>query len=197
MTSNPLQNPWMVAIIAIAAAGTAYLQFGDRLRRPPHHPTPVMHPAGSVAVAPRDDSRPGLNPAPAVVPVDAVWGINLAYINPRFRKWVEAPNRDPFGQYPKGGPTNEVTSVVTNAPDVLRLTAIWRQSGDRLAVINNLVAGEGTVIQGYRIDRIEADWVRVIGARGAEEIRIRSFEKSPSTNPPPQAPGPAVAAATR
>ena len=181
MISSPLQNPWVVSAIAVIAAGAVYIQFGDRIRRMGSRPPAIPPKAGTVVTVPRDEALARVKPVAGVVPVESTWGIDLVFVNQRFRKWMEAPNRDPFGQYPKPGLASPNT-VVTNASDILWVSAIWRQSGERLAIINELVANEGSEILGYRINKIEADVIRVLGARGLEEVRIPDFDSSTATN---------------
>jgi hypothetical protein len=93
--------------------------------------------------------------------------VNAAEIESRLARWMNAPKRDPF----------QVTVgelAPPRAEEVLSLSAVWRQSGSRLAVINEKVFTEGEAILGFTIETIGADHIWVQGPRGAENLRFKS-----------------------
>jgi hypothetical protein len=90
--------------------------------------------------------------------------------------------------YPR--PSKSLASHTNSAAQVLQVSAIWRQTGKRLAVINNEVTTENSEIMGYRIVEIEAKVVRLTGPLGPEQISLAEFGQAPgrmSTNRIPAA----------
>jgi len=186
MKSSPLQNPYVVTALALAAAVALFLQF--RKPTPPGSVTskkerPAKTQTASSKVSTKGGkkvtSKPGAMPKPAGKPSGPARPVDVTHINQRLEKWITSPNRDPFGLYPK--PSKELTATQTNASQVLTVSAIWRQTGQRLAIINNIVTTENSEILGYRIEQIDASVVRLIGPLGSEQIRLAEFG---STNKP-------------
>lgn len=174
MKTNPLQNPKVVAVLVVAATVALFFQL-----RPVPVSSKSSKPAKSAVAAgktkqvasassPSSDSSSWIDPGGQLDP---------AFFQSRLAQWVDSPARDPFGFYPK--PKSNSGSV-TNASQVLRLTAIWRQTGQRLAVINNAVVAEGSDILGYRLEQIEANQVRVSGPRGTEQVALAEFDATPA-----------------
>lgn len=89
----------------------------------------------------------------------------IAQQNPQ--RWMESPRRDPFRMRTEG--TNRPISFRT-AMELLTLNAIFRRSGNTLAVINNRVLSEGGRIMDYQIKSIGIERVLVDGPNGREEI---------------------------
>jgi hypothetical protein len=98
-----------------------------------------------------------------------------------------SPRRDPFQAYDSINVTNRLYPA---AWEVLNLTAIWRQTGSSLAVINHRIVGEGdTIIAAtnrvpplgrdrvltFTIQSIEGDRVSVQGPSGREEVEFRAI----------------------
>jgi|GEM_PF-1137320 len=186
MKSSPLQNPYVVTALALAAAGALFLQF--RKPTPPgsvastkERPakTQTASSKASTKVGKKVTPKPGTKQATPKNANEPSRPVDLAHINQRLEKWITSPNRDPFGLYPK--PSKELTATQTNASQVLNVSAIWRQTGQRLAIINNIVTTENSEILGYRIEQIDASVVRLIGPLGPEQIRLAEFG---STNQP-------------
>ncbi len=100
----------------------------------------------------------------------------------RFIQWVEAPARDPFGRYPA-----EEAKIVEEAkpPVPLILSAIWRQSGRQMAVINGLVVAEGEEAFEFKVERVENNVVLVRGPNGLERLEFPRVGEPVSTNRPP------------
>lgn len=70
----------------------------------------------------------------------------------RQARWVEAPERDPFAVF---------AGVAVTRPDpkkalAIQVSAIWRQSGQQLAVINGKLVREGDAAFDYTVERIES-----------------------------------------
>jgi hypothetical protein len=113
--------------------------------------------------------------------------IDRNYARAHLSEWLNAPRRDPF-LLESAFPAN------LHGPSPLlswKLKAIWRQTGGRVAAINDRVYAEGDSIQGYRIVRIEGDEVWLDGPRGKERLGFQKTERSPQpypqgTNPTPQ-----------
>jgi hypothetical protein len=164
-----LRHPAVVVVLAIfAVAYMAYTLFQPRSRRYQQQaPTPADAAVSEIA---------DTTPAPAKVPA----GLQVAMREPTapmdvrailamLPRWIEAPGRDPFqprapGSFRANGP---------KAADLLNLTAVWRQAGGRLAVVNNLILSEGDLVAGYRVDRIEAERIWVKGTNGTEHIDFK------------------------
>lgn len=180
MNTNPFQNPWVVAGLALAAGGSLYYQLNVRTKLTKAKPMVAGVPVASVAGVSAEHPVGAIKTGAVAVPVELSWGVDLDYVNQRYRKWTESPNRDPFGVQLKAIPAMHAN--ITNVSDVLRVAAIWRQTGQRLAVINNQVVMEGAELEGFRIEKIEADVIRVSSPRGAEEIRMAEFDPDAVTN---------------
>lgn len=89
--------------------------------------------------------------------------------------WIEAPARDPFRLLPPP----EYVPGDTNAPpspvESWKLKAIWRQTGGRVAAINDGVFAEGDDVDGFRVVRIEGDVVWVEGTNRIYHLRMPSW----------------------
>ena len=82
-------------------------------------------------------------------------------------RWVGLM-RDPFqARYLD---TDKKEEVPIRADQVLKLSAIWSQTGCRLAVINLSFVKEGDLILGFKIQRIESHQVAVVGVAGLVEF---------------------------
>ena len=79
-----------------------------------------------------------------------------------------SPRRDPFQirQLPPG-PTDLLHPP---AMEVLRLSAIWRQPGGAVVVINDRVLTEGDTILDFKIQTIGSGRVWVDGLNGLEQL---------------------------
>lgn len=83
-----------------------------------------------------------------------------------------SPPSDPFLCRPVPRPNERGNTNLVRAADVLVLKAVWRQTGDRLAVINRNLVGEGEQIGDYKIAKIDAEVVWVEGPLGRESIEL-------------------------
>ena len=80
-------------------------------------------------------------------------------------RWVRVPRRDPFQHF-------IAQDGYPGAGAYLTLSAVWRQTGSRLAVINQKVLAEGDTIKDYRLERIEGERVWVHGPVGLEPLDL-------------------------
>jgi hypothetical protein len=126
-------------------------------------PAPAPGPAPAAAAVAGSTNAPAASHLP---PVDRT------SLESRWLGWVRAPLRDPFLLIPPPPPKEAVP--VTPASS-LQLSALWLQSGSRLAVINQAVCGEGDTIQGFKILRIDPDKVLVQGPDKTETINFTSY----------------------
>jgi hypothetical protein len=192
---NFLRNPWVTGALAIVAGVVVYFQvFAPQSRSPgsaPKSPPPSASPGPQNAPAPAP-TRP--NPL-ALAALAATNGradasefrMDRAYLESRFPRWVNAPERDPFLVI---APEPALKNLVpTNSPVASwKLTGLYQTVG-HLAVLNNKVYAEGDEIEGYRIEKIDGDEVWLRGTNGLERLgllRHRSAVKAP----PAQAPRP-------
>ncbi len=124
----------------------------------------------------------------AVVPVPAAqtnrfWPelpIDPGAAESNFMRIAEATPRDPFQITQVAVATSPTYSPVS----LLKLRAIWRQSGSRAVVINGRVYVEGDTVEGFQIDRIDGDRVWL---KGPEKIEQLVFDRGgrPAANPAP------------
>lgn len=203
-----LRNPIVVALLAVAAVVlVVYQTLGDKLLRgrfaaskppaagltPALVPGPAKPPSRVAAAA----AKPGPAPAGALFPparaatytnLEAALlptqGIDAALVEPRFKTWVSAPLRDPFLLLaPAVGDTGLAASQTNSPVPTWTLTAIWNQTGSRLAVINNRVCRVGDVLEAsYKLIRIEKEEVWFQGPARNERLGFATSKK-------PAAPG--------
>lgn len=106
--------------------------------------------------------------------------IDLAVIQSQLPRWLEVPRRDPFEVVVQAKVA--VKQEGPRAEDLLKLHAIWRQSGQQLAVVNQQIVTEGDQVAGYQVQRIENDFITVQGSNGLERVEYRApTEPAPPT----------------
>lgn len=186
-----LRHPMVaVALAVIAIAFMAYTLFQPRSRRYyQQNPTPAAPAVPEIADTAPAPAKGALHPLASTANVPSK-PMEVAAILELLPRWIEAPGRDPF--QPRAPGTFKATGP--RAADLLTLTAVWRQTGGRLAVINNSIVTEGDQVAGFRVDRIEADRIWVKGTNGTEHIDFKvpkGIEAQPTTSPttPPRAKG--------
>jgi hypothetical protein len=163
------QNPIVVGVLALVAA---VLVFRSAIQPMLKRNAPAKRqPAAAAAVKEKTPPPPAVPAAPA--PADARkvepgTGIDLARVG-----WDVngTPPRDPFQLNESLLPP---ARLAPPASEVLNLTAIWRQTGESLAVINGRILGRGEEIEGYQIDSMENGLVWVTGPAGRESLEFRS-----------------------
>ncbi|MBL9135019.1 MAG: hypothetical protein JNK85_04080 [Verrucomicrobiales bacterium] len=186
-----LRHPMVAVALAVIALGfVIYTIFQPRSRRYSQQNTaPAAPPAPEIADTPAPPAPSTTHPLMAAAPLPVV-PMDVAAILEQLPRWIEAPGRDPFqprapGSFKSNGP---------KASDLLNLTAVWRQTGGRLAVINNTIVTEGDQVAGFRVDRIEADRIWVKGTNGTEHIDFKvpkgiEAQQPASPKAPPSAKG--------
>lgn len=195
MTRKERRKNIVVGVLATCAVGVMVYQIlGSRRPRPVPPPAPSFTadlPAGPVTPPPAEAARSVAVELPPILPAKAVEVATLRSVYPR---WVESPARDPFQVLAPPPPSQPVV----RAADVLSLRAIWRQSGGRLAVVNELVLGEGDRIAGFAIEKIDASQVWVRGTNGLEHIdfQVGTPPVQPAKNSPNPPSGPRPAGGT-
>jgi hypothetical protein len=132
-------------------------------------------------------SSPAVTAAPSLVPPGSIKKTSAtgpvtspsprsALVEADATAWTAAPRRDPFG--------NRMDRKSSASP-VLKLQAVWRQSGTNLAVINNQIITEGDQIDEFSVEKIEPDHVWLTGPNGRRGLRFElpGSEKVPSPSP--------------
>jgi hypothetical protein len=166
-----LRNTWVTGgLCAIAAVVVVYQLFQPSLHR---HWSSGTKKAASPA-APASNPVAPSRPPPALAALPPAARIETQYAQARMAEWINAPRRDPFLLLNPGPgkKASEKSSAVTR----LKLQGIWRQTGGRFAAINNRIYGEGDVIEGYRIERIDADQVWFAGPGRKERLLFDKYE---------------------
>ncbi len=184
MTRRDRNKNILVAVLAVAALSyTAYtLMSSGRPKAAAANATSSQTSTNKTALATSSATAKGAQAAD-IIPDKP---INLVEVQSKFRKWSESPARDPFLII---APPRTTKADMLRAADILTLHAVWRQSGDRLAVINNEVLGEGDRIAGYRIEKIDARQVWVRGTNGTELINFQMGAPSAPSDRNKQTPG--------
>lgn len=159
-----LQNPWVVGAMALAGLGVLAFNVGGPLYKKYARSRPSA-PKAAAASMPAAIAIPVANSPSAPVPSD----LDQAHFAARMRDWVETPPTDPFT--PPPAPRPDAPKGPT-AASVLKLQGTWRQTGSMVAVINRQAVIAGEIVDGFTVQRIEADRVLVVGPRGVEEIRF-------------------------
>ena len=159
-----LQNPWVVGAMALAGLGVLAFNVGGPLYKKYARSRPSA-PKAAAASVPAAPTLPVAN-SPAV-PVAS--DLDQAHFAARMRDWVQTPPTDPFT--PPPAPRPDAPQGPT-AASVLKLQGTWRQTGSMVAVINRQAVIAGETVDGFTVQRIEADRVLVVGPRGVEEIRF-------------------------
>ncbi len=175
-----LRSPWVSGVLVVIAIVVVAYQFV-----PLHWQSAVVGLAQAVAAAP-DTSNPKApvaaeTPAAELPDLPPV-AIERQLIEARFPQWADAPRRDPFRLVPivSDKPVHQYPSPVL----VWKLKAIWRQTNGRIAAIDNRIYAEGDKVEGYRIQRIEADQVWFEGPDGPEALTFRQSSAGPAKKKP-------------
>jgi hypothetical protein len=196
-----LRSPWVVgALVVVAIVVVAFQAFkpqwqrwrtrvggavsakADAGRGAPNAavnpPAPVSKSNQAAPKTPSVYAPPPKNPGTPAKSIDA------NYVASRFVDWVSAPPRDPFlAVTVSRSDTNSVAEGPNPVP-TWKLTGIWRQTGGRSAAINGQIYSEGDEIEGWKVERIEADQVVFRGTNRVERLTI--FSSIPGS--PPSAP---------
>ena len=164
-----LRHPWVVLGLSVVALGLVFYQvFQGRLRATASARFPTAAPTVAERKAlPLAESPTGKGNEPGEAMLDQ------NYAQTHIAEWLESPRRDPF--LLAGPASDKAAGTNVSAIAGWRLKAIWRQTGGRVAAINDRIYQEGDTIKEYKIERIEGDEVWLAGPRGKERL---GFEKS-------------------
>ena len=204
-----LRSPWVVGALVVVAVVVVFFQafkpqwqrWRARVESSVETKTTVASPATKSAGKPLASAPNSAKPAaktpsvyapPPKNPELPQKGIDADYVASRFVGWVSSPPRDPFLSVAASRTdTNSVAEGPSPVP-TWKLSGIWRQTGGRSAAINGLVYSEGDEIEGWKVERIEADQVIVRGTNRVERLTIfGGVQGSPASSPPVQARPPA------
>ncbi len=176
------KNVVVAGLVVVALGYHAWNLFGKKRARPT--PPPPAAVAAAAATASPAAALGGAAPAPSGTGAATVASakptpqlpIDDALIRANLKRWFESPRRDPFEARL---PIRVVKDDRPPASALLRLQALWRQTGGHLAVVNDHVHAVGDVIAGFEIERIEDALIWVRGSQGRERVDLRA----PNLNP--------------
>lgn len=196
-----LRSPLAVGILAaIALAYAAWTALGPTLRRTLRSssaksttpalttPAPASLPNALPNALPSSPELSVANPSPTNAPLPI---LQVSLIQQMFPAWLDAPSRDPFQSSIPRPPTPSGP----RADQVLTLSAIWRQTGERLAMLNRTLMEEGDNIQGYALERIEPNAVWVRSTNGLERVGFQGALDADPSPTPSSAPSPSTTTA--
>src|SRR6266536_5152798 len=137
------QNPYVVGVLALLAAllvfrkpvGSLWEKWQTR-----HQAANKAAPVPSAPAAGGDSNRSALPQTPKTPRLEQERRIDLNEVG---WKVNASPRRDPFQAIASVGGTNRLYPA---AWELFRLTAIWRQTGSSLAVINSKIVAQGDTI---------------------------------------------------
>jgi hypothetical protein len=178
-----LRNPVVVGILAVVAVGMVIYQVFLPIWRRSHPagvrraaaPKPATASAPAAARAALTAEAPAArvsSPSAGKPAIGAAPGIEMEYVRTNFPRWLEAPQRDPF-LLASPIVSNESTNEPPSPVSAWKLKGIWRQTGSRVAAINNGIFSEGDEIEGYQIITIEADGVWFQSTNRMERLSLR------------------------
>lgn len=172
-----LRNPVAVAVLAVLAVGLVVKSLWPMLQGTTRRRTPSPPPAAA-APTPAPRSPAPASPAPVgsmalerPAPLDTNGlssplssDINLDLVRQDAPRWAKG-RRDPFAI--RSIPSKP---VYPRAMEVLRLSAVWRQTDHSLAVLNDHIYAAGDIVLRFTIKSIEPDRVWVQGPNGREVV---------------------------
>jgi hypothetical protein len=170
------QNPYVVGALVVVAAVIVFRSSIQPLmkRNAPVQRQPAARGAATAPASPeKQQARPSPGSVAAQTPAaDAPLAEPRARIDLALVGWDfnGSPTRDPFQVI---GPDLTPEPGLPSANEVLTLSAIWRQTGGSLAVINGRILREGDTIDGFEIETIESNAVQVTGLSGPERLEFR------------------------
>lgn len=176
-----LSNRFVVAgLVMVAIASVLYSTRKELKRAIGPRWASARKPA---AVAVKPSVSPAANALPALTaesdPSFHGSQINRELARSRQARWVESPERDPFAIF---------AGIAVTRPDpqkvmALNVSAIWRQSGQQLAVINGRMVKEGDEAFDYTVERIESGAVFLRNPQtGLARAEFPSFNNLGRTN---------------
>ncbi len=162
------RNPWVAGGLALAAVLVVlYVVFLPQWQA--RHRGSVSG-ASVVAADAAAGSASVVAPPPKTVPPPAA-EIDLAYAQAHFQEWIDAPPRDPFLLNLVVAPPSKQTPQQISPVVMMKLKAIWRQTGASFAAIDHGLYREGDeIVAGYKLERIERDQVWIQGPEKQERL---------------------------
>ena len=164
-----LRNPLVSGGLAVAAVGFV----GYQLLSSGCSPARARSVAAAVLPPPPPSSIAAAQPKPApALATEAPQTVTAApktidrkLVQSRFEEWIGSPKRDPFRRT-----TTKGAAAPPSPVPGWKLSAIWHQTGSRVATINGNIYQEGDEIEGYTIERIESDRVWFRGPTSSEPL---------------------------
>jgi hypothetical protein len=203
-----LRHPIVVGILAMIAVALVFKNAIWPMMRRSSSPQPARKPATAVtpplttpftsALKATDQARSiskpvsnttavadaGLAAISTTSPAPRTMNAEAALLRTNSARWAESPLHDPFQvRHLRGGAFG--TNAYPPAMELLTLSAIWRQTGSTLAVINKRVFNQGDTILRFTIQSIEVDRVWVDGPNGREAVDFKlEVPEEPYEQPP-------------
>jgi hypothetical protein len=152
-----LNHPAVVALLGVAAVGI----LADQALQNHWVSWPVWATAKPPAAVVKPAAQTTASETNSLA--DPLALIDASYPQTHLSNWVKAPLRDPFWQAKPVAPAGQTKTV-----HLLKLKAIWRQSGVSIAAINQGLYRQGDSVDGCLVDMIEDTgvWLVVNGERG-------------------------------
>lgn len=174
MMRKALQNPTVVAIMAVVAVIIVIVQVSKSVTRWPWQAPP--RPTTGAAVPAKSKEPPPPPQEPVVDTSKILWGAVLDR-NPfqPARTLVAAAGLEP--------------SAADNLEPKPKLSAVWIQDGGRWAIVNKHVVREGDTVQLWTVKSIRPDRVVVNGPRGELTVSFPGMTKEPPRQPTQPTPG--------
>jgi hypothetical protein len=188
-----LRSPWVSGTLVVIAIGFVYYNFKPMIdRRARRSPAPAPAAASVPTAAPASTATqkvPQRPPVAATGPMSvnstrssSAAGIDRPYVIAHLAEWLESPRRDPFLFNTVQENAVAADPAAPSPVQQWKLKSVWRQSGDRRAVINEAIYREGDDIQGFLLERIDPDEVWIRGTNGVESLTFDYRKPPPSTN---------------
>jgi len=169
-----LRHPVVVMLLAVLALALVLKNFVwpfmGRAPRSPLQPSAATTPASAQSKA-APEEQPLLESRAQPRPARTT-DVDLVLLQANSGRWAESPRHDPF-QIRRSPALSSTTQIGPPAMELLKLSAVWRQTGSTLAVINDHVVSIGDAILQFRIQTIEADRVWVEGPNGREQVAFK------------------------
>lgn len=160
-----LNQPWFVALLAIAAVVFCGLSLRDQLgggARPRHAMTTTTPAPEEVEIAPE---------APvAMAPTATTITATLAALS--LPEKLPDPFRRRDANLVAGDPESGEAPRLPDLTESIRLTAVWQQHGVDLAVVNERIMGPGEQIGRLTIDTIAVDGIWVSHWKGRDFVEF-------------------------
>lgn len=154
-----LNKPWFVALLSIAAIGFVWNSVRDPGRSHSHRRVP----APVAATGANDGEEPALESAPATLR-EALLALAI-------------PVRlsDPFAPRAEAASASSAASALPSDPDrveKVRVSAVWQQHGETLALVNDRICQAGDAIGRLTIESAAIDGVLFTHWKGRDFVRI-------------------------